>query len=82
MILFLNKCDLLKRKLKSGVMVKDYLPSYGDRANDPSTVTKCLCSFLVLFLFLVVWPIYLETYKTPESHWVQWRVISLGTLSW
>ena len=41
MILFLNKCDLLKRKLKSGVQVKKYLPSYGDRPNDATTVVKC-----------------------------------------
>ncbi|PPQ94855.1 hypothetical protein CVT25_007227 [Psilocybe cyanescens] len=42
MILFLNKCDLLKRKLRSGVMVKKYLPSYGERANDTNTVVKYL----------------------------------------
>lgn len=41
MIVFLNKCDLLKRKLKRGVQVKDYLPSYGDRPNDTSSVVKC-----------------------------------------
>ncbi|KAF4616573.1 hypothetical protein D9613_008941 [Agrocybe pediades] len=42
LILFLNKCDLLKRKLKMGVQVKKYLPSYGDRPNDATTVVKYL----------------------------------------
>ncbi|KAF9000823.1 G-protein alpha subunit [Cyathus striatus] len=42
MILFLNKCDLLKRKLKSGVMLKDYLPNFGERSNDAATVVKYL----------------------------------------
>ncbi|PPQ76441.1 hypothetical protein CVT26_012955 [Gymnopilus dilepis] len=42
MILFLNKCDILRRKLKSGVQVKKYMPSYGDRPNDVSNVVKYL----------------------------------------
>ncbi|KDR69400.1 hypothetical protein GALMADRAFT_145447 [Galerina marginata CBS 339.88] len=42
MILFLNKIDLLKRKLKAGVLVKKFLPSFGERANDTSTVVKYL----------------------------------------
>ncbi|KAG6811071.1 hypothetical protein H0H92_009131 [Tricholoma furcatifolium] len=42
MILFLNKCDLLHKKLKSGVQVKSYLPSYGDRPNDAVNVVKYL----------------------------------------
>ena len=41
LILFLNKCDLLRRKLKRGVKVAQYLPSYGDRPNDVMTVVKC-----------------------------------------
>lgn len=41
MILFLNKCDLLKRKLQNGAMVRNFLPSYGDRPNDPQVVVKC-----------------------------------------
>ncbi|RXW23198.1 hypothetical protein EST38_g2651 [Candolleomyces aberdarensis] len=40
LILFLNKCDLLRRKLKRGVTVAEYLPSYGDRRNDVMTVVK------------------------------------------
>jgi GTPase SAR1 family protein len=42
MVLFLNKCDLLRKKLRAGVQVKKYLPSYGDRSNDPNTVVKYL----------------------------------------
>ncbi|KAF8056516.1 G-protein alpha subunit [Lyophyllum atratum] len=41
-ILFLNKCDLLKRKLRSGAQVKTFLPSYGERPNDPVAVVKYL----------------------------------------
>ena len=44
MIVFLNKCDLLKRKLKKGALVKDHLPSFGDRPNDVHSVVKCKCS--------------------------------------
>ncbi|KAF8844134.1 G-alpha-domain-containing protein [Paxillus ammoniavirescens] len=39
-ILFLNKIDLLRSKLKSGVRLKDHLPSYGDRPNDFEDVSK------------------------------------------
>lgn len=41
LILFLNKCDLLERKLKRGVKLADYVPSYGDRPNDVMSVIKC-----------------------------------------
>ncbi|KAH9924236.1 G-alpha-domain-containing protein [Amylocystis lapponica] len=40
MILFLNKCDLLDMKLRSGVRVKDYVRSFGDRPNDVETASK------------------------------------------
>ncbi|KAF5384164.1 hypothetical protein D9615_003365 [Tricholomella constricta] len=42
LILFLNKCDLLRRKLKRGIQVKAYLPSYGNRPNDVIPVVKYL----------------------------------------
>ncbi|KAJ6588467.1 heterotrimeric G protein alpha subunit [Mycena capillaripes] len=42
LILFLNKCDLLKRKLKRGIKIKTYLPSYGDRPNEVMPVVKYL----------------------------------------
>ncbi|KAL0570303.1 hypothetical protein V5O48_011667 [Marasmius crinis-equi] len=33
-ILFLNKCDIMKAKLGSGIRLKDYVVSYGNRSND------------------------------------------------
>lgn len=42
LLLFLNKCDLLKKKLRQGVKVRHYLPSFGDRPNDATTVVKYL----------------------------------------
>lgn len=43
LVLFLNKCDLLDKKLRAGVQVKDYVPSFGDRSNTLGTVAKCEC---------------------------------------
>ncbi|CCM04111.1 uncharacterized protein FIBRA_06271 [Fibroporia radiculosa] len=43
-ILFLNKCDLLDQKLKSGIFVKDHVRSYGDRSNDAVTASKYFSS--------------------------------------
>jgi len=34
LVLFLNKCDILKEKLASGIRLADYILSYGDRPND------------------------------------------------
>jgi hypothetical protein len=45
-ILFLNKCDLLEQKLAAGTLVRDFVPSFGDRANDVETVKKCTCTTL------------------------------------
>ncbi|KAG6815712.1 hypothetical protein H0H87_012028 [Tephrocybe sp. NHM501043] len=42
MILFLNKCDILRKKLKDGAQVNMFLPSYGDRPNDATSVVKYL----------------------------------------
>jgi len=42
LILFLNKCDLLRRKLKRGILVKAFLPSYGERPNEVIPVVKYL----------------------------------------
>ena len=41
LILFLNKCDLLRRKLKRGIKVNKYLPNFGDRPNEVMPVVKC-----------------------------------------
>jgi guanine nucleotide-binding protein alpha-1 subunit len=40
-ILFMNKTDLLRRKLDSGVQVRDHIPEFRDKANDYDTVTAC-----------------------------------------
>ncbi|KAJ7261050.1 G-protein alpha subunit [Mycena rebaudengoi] len=42
LIVFLNKCDLLKRKLQSGIMVNRYLPSFGKRDNEVGVVVRYL----------------------------------------
>jgi len=41
LVVFLNKCDLLGKKIRSGVSVKKHLPSFGERANETGTVIKC-----------------------------------------
>ncbi|KAF5388888.1 hypothetical protein D9757_005036 [Collybiopsis confluens] len=40
MICFLNKCDILKRKLKSGIRFSRYVREYGDRPNEITPVVK------------------------------------------
>jgi guanine nucleotide-binding protein subunit alpha len=40
LVLFLNKCDILDRKLSSGIRLAKYVRSYGDRANDLETASK------------------------------------------
>ncbi|KAL1748230.1 G-protein alpha subunit-domain-containing protein [Schizophyllum fasciatum] len=39
LILFLNKRDILEETLKSGVKIKDWVPSYGDAPNEVDHVT-------------------------------------------
>lgn len=39
LVLFLNKCDVLRAKLAAGIKVKKYITSFGDRPNDYSTVS-------------------------------------------
>ncbi|KAI0331390.1 G-alpha-domain-containing protein [Cubamyces sp. BRFM 1775] len=39
-ILFLNKRDLLEQKLRSGVLIRDYVHSYGDRPNEVEHAIK------------------------------------------
>jgi hypothetical protein len=41
LIVFLNKCDLLEKKLKEGGSLKKWLPSFGDRGNDVASFVKC-----------------------------------------
>ncbi|KAF9004064.1 guanine nucleotide-binding protein [Cyathus striatus] len=40
LVLFLNKTDLLKAKLNSGLKVRRYITSFGDRSNDYETVVQ------------------------------------------
>ena len=49
LVLFLNKCDILDKKLKSGVRLAKYVRSFQDRSNDSETVQKCELVFLLSF---------------------------------
>ncbi|KAH7924380.1 guanine nucleotide binding protein, alpha subunit [Leucogyrophana mollusca] len=40
LVLFLNKCDILDAKLKSGIRLSKYVRSYADRPNDLETASK------------------------------------------
>ncbi|KAI0634833.1 G-alpha-domain-containing protein [Trametes polyzona] len=40
LVLFLNKCDILASKLKSGVRLAKYVRSFADRPNEPEVVEK------------------------------------------
>jgi len=42
-ILFLNKHDLLVKKIERGVKVRDHISSYGERENSPEVAVKCTC---------------------------------------
>ncbi|KAJ7599076.1 guanine nucleotide binding protein, alpha subunit [Mycena floridula] len=42
MIVFLNKCDLLTKKLRSGIQFAKYVEDYGTRPNDSSAAIKFL----------------------------------------
>lgn len=48
LVLFLNKCDILEKKLNAGVRLAKYVRSYGDRENDLETASKC--SYLLVLL--------------------------------
>lgn len=41
LILFLNKMDILKRKLRDGIMVNKYVEGYGNRPNEFTEVYRC-----------------------------------------
>lgn len=41
LVLFLNKCDILEKKLRAGVHLAKYVKSFQDRSNDSETVQKC-----------------------------------------
>lgn len=46
LVLFLNKCDVLKAKLESGTRMADYVMSYGSRPNDFASASHCISHFL------------------------------------
>lgn len=48
LVVFLNKVDLLDRKLRAGVMLANYLTSYGERPNKTVDVIKCESAVLVV----------------------------------
>jgi len=41
LVLFLNKCDILRAKLASGIRLADYIVSYGSRPNDFESASVC-----------------------------------------
>lgn len=41
LVLFMNKCDILDHKLRSGIRLTKYLRSFGDRPNDLENAQKC-----------------------------------------
>lgn len=52
--MFLNKFDLLQKKLEAGIKANEYLTNYGDRPNDPQLFAKCTFPFYFLVLLLRV----------------------------
>ncbi|KAF8488073.1 guanine nucleotide binding protein, alpha subunit [Gautieria morchelliformis] len=42
LVLFMNKTDLLAKKLQAGIRLAKYIPSYGTRANDFTTASSYL----------------------------------------
>ena len=50
-VLFLNKCDLLREKLESGVRLNQHMPSYR-HPNDYATVSQCACLFFCICVVL------------------------------
>ncbi len=45
LILFLNKCDILKQKIQNGTQLSMYLSGYGDKPNDAASFIKCATYF-------------------------------------
>ncbi|KAJ3822745.1 guanine nucleotide binding protein, alpha subunit [Lentinula raphanica] len=40
MVCFLNKCDILKRKLRSGIQFRNFVREYGNQPNDITPIAK------------------------------------------
>ena len=48
LVLFLNKCDVLRAKLNAGIRLGKYVISYSDRPNDFEHASDCKHFFLSL----------------------------------
>lgn len=76
LVLFLNKCDILRAKLASGIRLADYIVSYGSRPNDFESASVCeTISFAVFTLFSNYYPLDLRKKfaallkdHSPERH--------------
>lgn len=53
LVLFLNKCDVLRSKLRAGIRLGKYVISYGDRPNDFEHASECTWSLNCLFTFTI-----------------------------
>jgi hypothetical protein len=42
LILILNGSNILRDKLSRGISLRQYITSYGDRANEVETATQCM----------------------------------------
>lgn len=51
LVLFLNKCDVLRAKLNAGIRLGKYVISYGDRPNDFEHASDC--EFVTFFFFFL-----------------------------
>lgn len=56
-VLFLNKLDILTRKIKSGIQFSSFVSSYGDKPNDPKAVTRCMYLALVSSVYPLIFPL-------------------------
>ena len=62
---FLNKCDLLEKKIQRGVQVSRYITSYGTRPNEASAVAKCesLPTFSRVNILMMPWLDFRQQFK-------------------
>jgi guanine nucleotide-binding protein subunit alpha len=70
LILFLNKCDILRRKLKRGIQVNRYIPSYGNRPNETTSVIKCMFSWCGLdYTLFIMNLVFREKFKEIQRQY-------------
>lgn len=55
LVLFLNKCDILRAKLESGILLGDYITSYGNRPNDFESASTCQFDLIAVFLAVMMY---------------------------